>query len=97
MSRGGAAGADGDAAWEVYIARCADETLYTGIARDAAARVAQHNAGRGARYTRGRGPVELVYRERVATRGGALKREAEIKALRAADKRRLILSSRALA
>lgn len=76
--------------WDVYIARCADDTLYTGIAKDAAARVGEHNAGRGARYTRGRGPIELVYRERVADRGLALRREAEIKSLPRADKHRLI-------
>lgn len=76
--------------WHVYIARCADDTLYTGIARDADARVAQHNAGRGARYTRGRGPLELVYCERVTGRGPALRREAAIKALSVAGKRRLI-------
>ncbi len=76
--------------WDVYIARCADDTLYTGIARNAGARIAQHNAGRGARYTRGRGPLELVYRERVGGRGTALRREAEIKALPRLDKDRLI-------
>lgn len=85
---------DGDAdGWDVYIACCADATLYTGIARDARARIEQHNAGRGARYTRGRGPVELVYRERAAGRGLALRREAEIKALSAAAKRLLIASA----
>lgn len=76
--------------WDVYIARCADGSLYTGIARDAEARIEQHNAGRGARYTRGRSPVELVYRERAADRGGAQRREAAIKALATAEKRRLI-------
>lgn len=93
MSRAkGGACADG---WDVYVARCGDGTLYTGIARDARARIERHNAGRGARYTRGRGPVELVHREHVAGRGLALRREAEIKALRAADKRRLVRGSRA--
>lgn len=76
--------------WEVYIARCADDTLYTGVAKDAEARLAQHNAGRGARYTRGRGPLTLVYRERVAGRAAAQRREAAIKALPAVEKRRLI-------
>ncbi len=80
----------GTGAWHVYVARCADGTLYTGIAKDAQARMARHNCGRGARYTRGRGPVELVYCERVADRSGALKREAEIKRLPAAEKRRLV-------
>lgn len=67
--------------WYVYIVRCADRTLYTGIAKDPAARVAQHNAGRGAKYTRSRLPVNLVYREPAADRSVALRREHEIKRL----------------
>ncbi len=63
----------------VYIVRCADNTLYTGWAVDVARRVAAHNAGRGARYTRLHGPVELVYTEEVPTRSDALKRELAIK------------------
>ncbi len=63
----------------VYILRCADGTLYTGWAKDVALRVAAHNAGRGARYTRTHRPVELVYTEEVATIGDALKRELAIK------------------
>ncbi len=63
----------------VYIVRCADETLYTGWAMDLARRVAAHNAGRGARYTRLHGPVELVYSEEVPNRSAALKRERVIK------------------
>ncbi len=63
----------------VYIVRCADNTLYTGWAVDVARRVAAHNAGRGARYTRLHGPVELVYTEEVPTRSEALKRELAIK------------------
>jgi putative endonuclease len=76
--------------WYVYVARCADETLYTGIARDPEARITQHNAGRGAAYTRARRPVVLVYREPAADRGAALRREAAIKRMNAADKRRMI-------
>jgi len=76
--------------WQVYIVRCSDESLYTGIARDVEARVCQHNAGTGARYTRSRLPVELVYHEAVPDRSSALKREYAIKRLRPADKRRLI-------
>ena len=76
--------------WHVYVVRCADRTLYTGVAKDLAARLVAHNAGRGAKYTRGRLPVELVYRETVATRGAALKRELAIKRLRAVAKRELI-------
>jgi len=63
----------------VYILRCADGTLYTGWAKDVARRVADHNAGRGARYTRAHRPVELIYTEEVATIGDALKRELAIK------------------
>ncbi|HFC53514.1 MAG TPA: GIY-YIG nuclease family protein [Gammaproteobacteria bacterium] len=76
--------------WFVYIVRCADDTLYTGIARDVAKRVERHNAGRGARYTRGRTPVRLVYREALESRAAALRRELEIKRLPAAEKRRLV-------
>ena len=63
----------------VYIVRCADNTLYTGWAVDVARRVAVHNRGKGAQYTRTRGPVTLVYTEEVATRGDALRRERAIK------------------
>ena len=63
----------------VYIVQCADKTLYTGWAMDVARRVKAHNAGRGARYTRVHGPVELVYTEEVLTRSEALKRELAIK------------------
>lgn len=76
--------------WYVYILRCADDSLYTGIARDLGARIALHNAGRGAKYTRGRGPVRVVYSERVASRSAALQREHAIKRLPAAAKRALV-------
>ncbi len=65
--------------WTVYLVRCSDGTLYTGIARDLTRRLAQHNSGRGARYTRGRGPVRLLRSERRRSQGAALRREAEIK------------------
>ena len=65
--------------WWVYILRCGDGTLYTGIAVDVSARLAQHQAGKGARYTRGRGPVELVYQEAACSRSTASRREAAIK------------------
>ena len=78
-----------NADWHVYIVRCADQTLYTGIARDVAARIAAHNAGKGAAYTRARRPVELVHREAAPDRGAALRREAAIKRLPCAGKRRL--------
>ncbi len=63
----------------VYIVRCADDTLYTGWAKDVDKRVAAHNCGRGARYTSTRGPVTLIYKEEVATIGEALRRELVIK------------------
>ncbi|MCC7257214.1 MAG: GIY-YIG nuclease family protein [Gammaproteobacteria bacterium] len=76
--------------WYVYVVECADGSLYTGVARDAAARLAQHNAGRGARYTRSRLPVRLVRVEPVADRAAALRREYAIKQLPVAAKRALI-------
>jgi predicted GIY-YIG superfamily endonuclease len=69
------------ASWFVYVLRCRDGTLYTGISRDVDARVAKHNQGKGARYTRGRGPVALVHKERKTSQAAALRREAAIKAL----------------
>jgi predicted GIY-YIG superfamily endonuclease len=73
----------------VYIVRCADDTLYTGWTTDLDRRIAQHNAGRGAAYTRQRGPVTLVYREEAADRGAAMRREAAIKKYDRARKERL--------
>jgi putative endonuclease len=67
--------------WFVYVVRCRDGSLYTGISTDVDARVARHNAGAGARYTRARGPVQLVHVERKRSRSNALKREAAIKAM----------------
>jgi putative endonuclease len=75
----------------VYIVRCADGTLYTGWTVDLARRVRSHNAGRGARYTRQHGPVELVYWEELPNRSAALKREAEIKRRGRGYKERLVL------
>jgi putative endonuclease len=63
----------------VYIVRCADGSLYTGYAIDPEARTAIHNAGRGAKYTAGRRPVELVYTEAFTSIGDALRREHELK------------------
>ncbi len=76
--------------WFLYIVRCADGSLYTGIAKDLGARMAQHNSGRGARYTRGRGPVTLVYQEAAGSHGDALRRECAIKAFTRLQKERLI-------
>ncbi|WP_233561293.1 MULTISPECIES: GIY-YIG nuclease family protein [Sorangium] len=77
------------AGWHVYILRCGDGSLYTGIARDVEARLAQHAAGRGARYTRGRGPLALVHVETAADKGEALRREAAIRRLGRAGKEAL--------
>ena len=65
----------------MYVVRCRDGSLYTGIARDVNARVDKHNQGRGARYTRGRRPVAIVHVERKGSQSSALRREAAIKAL----------------
>ena len=75
--------------WFVYLARCADGTLYCGVAKDVAARLAQHDAGKGARYTRGRGPLELVAKRRCASHGDALRLELAVKALTREEKERL--------
>ena len=74
----------------VYILRCADGSLYTGTAADVNKRVAVHNSGRGAKYTRSRLPVEVVYREACPDKGAALRREYAIKQLRRRDKLALI-------
>ena len=79
-----------DKKWYVYMLRCGDGTLYTGIAADVQARLAQHRAGKGAKYTRGRTPLELVYTEECADKSTALKREWQIKGLTRQDKFRLI-------
>jgi len=76
----------------VYMLRCGDGTLYTGSTDDVEKRLARHAEGRGAKYTRGRGPFAVVYQERCASRTAALQREAEIKRLRRRNKLRLIES-----
>ncbi|HEX4339156.1 MAG TPA: GIY-YIG nuclease family protein [Polyangiaceae bacterium] len=75
--------------WFVYMARCADGTLYTGIARDVAARIAAHDSGRGARYTRGRGPLTVCATRRCNSKATALRLEAAIKRLPRDHKTRL--------
>lgn len=72
------------------MVRCADRTIYTGIAKDLGRRVAEHNSGSGAKYTRGRAPVELVFAEDLNSHGEALRREYEIKQMSRARKLRLI-------
>jgi len=76
--------------WFVYLLRCADGSLYTGIAKDVDRRCQQHNAGTASRYTRSRLPVVAVYREAHASRSLALSREAAIKALTRRQKEALI-------
>ncbi len=80
--------------WFVYVVRCSDRSLYTGITTDAERRVAQHNDGTGARYTRSRAPVELVYLEKVEDLGAALRREHEIKRLNSAGKEALVAEAK---
>jgi putative endonuclease len=77
-------------AWFVYVVRCRDGSLYTGVSVDVPARVSAHNAGRGARYTRSRLPVRLVHLERKRSRSTAQSREAAIKALPRREKLLLI-------
>jgi len=74
----------------VYILKCRDGSLYTGWTNGIDARVTAHNQGLGAKYTRGRGPVELVYLEYLPDKPAALKREAAIKKLRKEQKEKLI-------
>ncbi len=76
--------------WIVYILECADKTLYTGITSSIDQRLAAHRRGTASKYTRGRGPIRLVYQEIHASRSGALKREAAIKGMRRPEKQALI-------
>ncbi len=76
--------------WHVYIVRCADRSLYTGVAKDVETRIAQHNTGQGAKYTRSRQPVKLVYSEAAADQATALQREHVIKKLQRLEKLALI-------
>ncbi|HIX84143.1 MAG TPA: GIY-YIG nuclease family protein [Candidatus Megamonas gallistercoris] len=76
-----------------YILRCSDDTLYTGWTNNLAKRIKIHNAGKGARYTRGRLPVELLYYEVFSTKQAAQKREAQIKKLSRQEKLLLIKNS----
>jgi len=76
--------------WYVYVARCADGSLYCGIARDVAARIALHDAGKGARYTRGRGPLAVLVVRRCRDKGKALRLEYAIKQLTRVEKQALV-------
>jgi putative endonuclease len=75
--------------WFVYLIRRGDGTLYCGVARDVAVRLKQHEAGKGAKYTRGRGPLELLHSEACEGQAEALRRELQIKRLSRAEKLRL--------
>ena len=76
--------------WKLYILRCSDGSLYTGITTDLEKRIAAHSAGKGAKYTRGRGPLELVYEEDCCDHSAALKRELEIKGRPREEKLKMI-------
>jgi putative endonuclease len=79
-----------DANWYVYILRCSDGSFYTGITNNVPERLKMHNAGNGAKYTKGRRPVALIYRERSANRSSAQRREVQIKKWRKLNKEKLI-------
>jgi len=79
--------------WICYILRCADNTLYTGITNNLEKRLSAHNAGSATKYTRSRGPVELVFLESLPDKSSALKREMEIKGLLREEKLKLIESA----
>ena len=80
--------------WFVYLLRCGDGTLYTGITKDVTRRTQQHNAGTASRYTRSRLPVALVYQESAPSQSLALKREATIRVMSRMDKESLIAKLR---
>lgn len=75
--------------WKLYILRCGDGTLYTGITVDVRKRLEAHRAGKGAKYTRGRGPLELIYSEDCGDHSTALRRELEVKAMHRDEKMKL--------
>lgn len=76
--------------WTVYMLRCKDGSLYTGITDDLPRRLQAHNTGKGAKYTKGRGPVTVVYMEEHPDKSAALKREYAIKQLRKSEKEAMI-------
>ena len=85
-----------ESTWYLYILRCKDGTYYTGITTDVEKRLEVHRSGKGAKYTRGRGPLELVYSETCENHSQALKRECEVKKLPKEQKQQLILSRKLL-
>ena len=76
--------------WFVYILKCVDETFYTGVTQNVDVRLHVHNTGKGAKYTKGRLPVELIYFKKIGNRGAALKEEVRIKKLTRRQKRELV-------
>jgi predicted GIY-YIG superfamily endonuclease len=87
-------GVAGPAGWLVYVLRCADGSLYTGITNDLPQRLEAHQSGKGARYTRARLPVELIYSEPAPDRSAATKRETAIKGLSRVKKLGLVESAK---
>ena len=81
--------------WCLYLLRCGDGSLYCGVTNDLPRRLAAHREGKGARYTRGRGPLRVVYQEACADRPAALRREHAVKRLTREAKLRLVSDSRA--
>jgi len=82
--------------WHLYLVRCADGSLYTGITTDVERRFEQHELGQGAKFLRGRGPLELVYQTLVGARGAALRAEHRVKALSKKSKRALVAGGLAI-
>lgn len=76
--------------WYVYILRCVDDTLYTGITNNIDRRLKAHNAGTASKYTRSRRPVMMIYQEEAETKGDALRRELAIKTMTRSQKQSLI-------
>lgn len=76
--------------WKLYILRCGDGSLYTGITTDVEKRLEAHRSGRGAKYTRGRRPLELVYHEECGDHSAALRRELAVKALSREEKQKML-------
>lgn len=80
--------------WSVYLVRCSDGTLYCGISNDVLKRVLKHNSGNGAKYTKTRRPVVLIYQKKIGTMGEALKKERQIKKMNKKAKESLCLENR---
>lgn len=79
--------------WYLYILRCGDGTLYTGITTDVEKRFQAHSQGKGAKYTRGRGPLQLAYQEVCGSHADALRREAAVKRLPREQKEQMIMNA----